>query len=297
MRKRTIVASILFAFLALFSTAAVAMTVYMKNDEQIDAESAWQAKGKVFVKVNNDLLLDFPADEVDLEKTFGRKNRELKSKGKTATVVTAHPEKPANISGLKPGTRIFSYVFSKDQISEIYLVGLYCDKRLALQQGCKGRHNVKPIGLSLIEPINLPNGKAHPVEGRWKITFSFERCGQTKIYNALFIAKNGQKPEVKPYFPGITNASPILLYDAMKGAYPAASIKLTKQNGNKSCKDLDIADMRITQQAHDTVEGGKTISGVWQEKWTFAGCGKHVDIHIDFMPDGAGGTNYSISNM
>jgi hypothetical protein len=154
---------------------------------------------------------------------------------------------------------------------------------------------VKPIGLSLIDPINLPAGKNHPVEGRWKITFSFERCGQSKIYNALFIAKNGQKPEVKPYFPGITNASPILLYDTMKGALPVASMKLIKKNGNKSCKELDIADMRVTRQPR--VDGGKTISGAWQEKWTFAGCGKNVDVLIDFMPDGAGGASYSIRNQ
>jgi hypothetical protein len=211
------------------------------------------------------------------------------------TVVAAHAEKLTNISQLKPGTRTFSYVFSKDQITELYRVGLYCDKRLSLQQGCKGQHNVKPIGLSLIDPINLPAGKNHPVEGRWKITFSFERCGQSKIYNALFIAKNGQKPEVKPYFPGITNASPILLYDTMKGALPVASMKLIKKNGNKSCKELDIADMRVTRQPR--VDGGKTISGAWQEKWTFAGCGKNVDVLIDFMPDGAGGASYSIRNQ
>ena len=97
MRTRILVASMLFTIVALVSTAAVAMTVYMKNDEQIDAESAWQAKGKVFVKVNNDLILDFPADEVDLEKTFARKTRMLKSKAKAATVAAALLPRPAAI--------------------------------------------------------------------------------------------------------------------------------------------------------------------------------------------------------
>lgn len=88
MRKRNALSAIFFVVLLLLSTAASAMTVYMKNGDEIDAASAWQKDGKVFVKVNRDVLLDFPSAEVSLDMTFAANNRPLKVRTKAGQART-----------------------------------------------------------------------------------------------------------------------------------------------------------------------------------------------------------------
>jgi hypothetical protein len=82
--KRSLPAIMLFALLAFCPAAASAMTVYMKSDERIEAESAWRSNGRVFIKIDRDALIDFSEDEVNLARTFDRKNREAASQTKTA---------------------------------------------------------------------------------------------------------------------------------------------------------------------------------------------------------------------
>jgi len=78
----------------------------------------------------------------------------------------------------------------------------------------------------------------------------------------------------------------------MTTAVSSASLKL-REKGVKDCKDIIVADMRVTRTSHDVVEGGKVFAGVWQESWTFLACNQPVDVLMDFVPDGKGGTNYS----
>lgn len=88
MAKRSLSAIMSLALLALYPTAASAMTVYMKNKERIEAESVWRSDGRVFIKIDRDARIDFAEDAVDLVKTFDQKNREIKSKTKTIKVAT-----------------------------------------------------------------------------------------------------------------------------------------------------------------------------------------------------------------
>jgi hypothetical protein len=102
--KRSLPVIMLFAFLALYPAAASAMTVYMHNDESIEAESAWRSNGKVFIKIDRDALIDFAEDEVDLARTFDRKNSAVKGKAKTVKVasggeVRSTPKKPQDNAG------------------------------------------------------------------------------------------------------------------------------------------------------------------------------------------------------
>lgn len=199
------------------------------------------------------------------------------------TALPAGAETLTNVSQLKPGTRMFGYLFSAERIAELHPVGVFWDRKLRLQQACKGQFRVKPVSMILANTIHLPQDRPHPVKGVWMLRFGFERCGETKIYNALFTAKNGAQPEVRPYFPGVTNASPQLVHDAMQGARSMASIKLIKQGGARDCKDLQLIDMRVT----------RPLSGSWQETWTFQACGTVLDIALTFTPDGKGGARYS----
>jgi len=89
--QKRIISCLLGALLALTVTCTEARTVYLKSGEEIDAESAWRQGGKVFVKVNRDALVDFPASEVNLDKTFGRKGST--SPGKKARTAQARSQK------------------------------------------------------------------------------------------------------------------------------------------------------------------------------------------------------------
>jgi len=86
-----------FFVLVLFcSTASAAVTVYMMDASEIEAQSAWIEKETVFIQVNPDLRLTFPAAEVDLRK----------SNLEQATKKTTTPEgKPGNKPDAKPGTK------------------------------------------------------------------------------------------------------------------------------------------------------------------------------------------------
>jgi hypothetical protein len=51
------------------AVSASAGTVYLKDGEEIDARSAWKKGNTVFVLVNRDILLTFPADEVNVSRS------------------------------------------------------------------------------------------------------------------------------------------------------------------------------------------------------------------------------------
>lgn len=198
-----------------------------------------------------------------------------------------------SIGELKPGSRLAAYFFGREQVNDLYTVGRHWDKKLSLQQDCKGPYNIQPVNLFLLKPIDFPEGKPHPVSGVWQHRFVFERCGKRMTYNAVFIGKNGEKPETRPYIPGTTNASMPLVSDTLKGAYPAALLRLGKNKNAKDCKEIEVIDTRLTLPPRAQAADSKAPAS-WEEAWTFRGCGHDVELPIIFTPDGKGGTFYSI---
>lgn len=215
----------------------------------------------------------------------------------SATIVSipARGETVSDVSELRPGTLVSRYMFSEEQMNELYKVGVYWDGKLGIRPDCKNQYQVHPKTVALIQRINLPEDKSHPIEGVWRHRFAFERCGETKTYNAIFVAKNGEKPQVYPYFPGETNASPLLVRDAMMAAYVAAIAKRQKNGDGQECKDLQVADMVVAEQPHDVAEGGAVLRQVWKERWMFSGCGSATTVTMTFTPDSKGGTSFSAS--
>lgn len=73
--------------------------VFLKDGGIIDGQSAWQKGGKVFVKVNRDIIADFNANEIDLRRTFPKaasSSRQVHRKVTAeAAVETAGSEFPA----------------------------------------------------------------------------------------------------------------------------------------------------------------------------------------------------------
>lgn len=198
---------------------------------------------------------------------------------------------PGATTEARQPSRLSAYLYGKEQIAELYTAGRQWDKKLGLQQNCKAPYNIQPAGLFLLKAIDFPEGKTHPVAGIWQHRYIFERCGKRMTYNAVFVARPGDKPEVRLHVPGNTNASALLLTDALKGAYPAALLRLSKRT--KNCKTAELIDTTLTHAPRATNEADKP-AGHWEETWTFRGCGRDVELPITFTPDGKGGTHYVI---
>jgi hypothetical protein len=193
--------------------------------------------------------------------------------------------------GARQPSRLTAYFHGKEQIGELYAVGRQWDKKLGLQQDCKGPYNIQPASLFLLKPIDFPEGKLHPTAGAWQHRYVFERCGKRMTYNAVFVARPDDKPETRPHVPGNTNASALLIADTLKGAYSAALLRLSKRA--KDCKQAEFIDTKLIHPPSTAREGDKP-AGHWEETWTFRGCGHDIELPITFNPDGKGGTYYVI---
>lgn len=199
---------------------------------------------------------------------------------------SAHAEIVNKTSDLQNNKRTTSYVLSRPMLGIMYRLGVEQDRKLGLQTDCKTQYQIKPSGLIVLSPIDFPDEQQHPTKGAWQIRYQLERCGDAKFYNALFIANSsGEQPTSRPNYPGSSNAGPVLVKDAMLSAITGALVR----SGLKDCKNVDVFDMNVTEQAHNVVEGDKTFKGVWNESWAFKVCGQMIDVAMTFIPDANGG--------
>lgn len=60
---------ILCLLIVSFADIAAAMTVYMNDESEIEAQSAWKDGDRVYVRINPDLRLDFPVSDVNVRKS------------------------------------------------------------------------------------------------------------------------------------------------------------------------------------------------------------------------------------
>ena len=92
------------SFLVFFTTSARASKlVYLEDGSVIKAQKVWRSSGQVHVLVNRDTLVDFNSSEINIKKTFPKKqNAARKNINKAPTpeiivtgskVVTSQPEK------------------------------------------------------------------------------------------------------------------------------------------------------------------------------------------------------------
>jgi hypothetical protein len=61
--------SILCLLTLFFADAAMARTIYMQDGSEMEAQSAWKEGDTVYLRINSDLCLDFPASDVKLSKS------------------------------------------------------------------------------------------------------------------------------------------------------------------------------------------------------------------------------------
>lgn len=189
--------------------------------------------------------------------------------------------------------RTEAYINAQPMSEILYRMAVEQDKKFGLQPHCKSQYQVRPLGTIILAPIDFPDDRPHPTEGIWNFRYQIERCGAAKIYNTLFIATdNGEAPTPQVYYPGTTNADPLLIKDAMLSALVVAA---TDPN-LKDCREIDVFDMQVTKAPHVVTEGNQVVSGVWSEDWTFRMCGQLATVGITFTPDQKnGGTTFSIN--
>ena len=195
-------------------------------------------------------------------------------------------------SDLPSRRRIVDYIHARPFADVLYNHGLAQDKQFGLHPTCRD-YRVEPVSITILSPIDLPEGKAHPVRGIWNFRYRFIRCGETRVYNVVFFASKGgvSAPTTRPYYPGVTEASPLLVKDAMVAASTRAHLLAPGTN----CPPAEVYDMRVAVPQRDVAGNGRIQRGVWDERWTFRVCGKTVEVPIRFIPDAdGGGTSFVI---
>lgn len=143
------------------------------------------------------------------------------------------------------------------------------DKKLGLQTSCKSGYSVAPSSIQVLLPAEFTAGKADPVKGAWLVRYRLTRCGESKVYNAVFVAQDGDVPAIVPFYPGSTMANYKLVKDAMVPARIQAASAGTGQN----CTTPKVFDMQVTKAP---------ANRTWEEVWTFNVCGDLVDVPMTF---------------
>lgn len=210
------------------------------------------------------------------------------------SIQTAHAEVLNSPADLQNNPRLKAYLWSRPMNEMLFRLGQAQDQQLGIQTSCQSETQVKPMGLVILSPIELPNTEQTPSAGAWLSRYEFTRCGESKIYNALFsVNPTTGEIEHEAYIPGNTMANPLLVRDAMASALISATARSNMQH----CKDVTVFDMQVTD-APRTVQtnGTRTLGGGWREKWIMNVCGKTVDVPITFTPSRSGGTTFNIES-
>lgn len=149
-------------------------------------------------------------------------------------------------------------------------LGIEEDKKLGLQTGCHSDYSAAPLPIQVLSPAEFVAQKADPVKGTWLVRYRLSRCGESKVYNALFVAKDGDVPAIGSFYPGSTLANVKLIKDAMVPALIQGAAASTKKN----CTSPYVFDMQVARAP---------ANRTWNEVWTFSACGELIDVPMTFV--------------
>lgn len=182
------------------------------------------------------------------------------------------------------------YFNSGEFQKQLYQLGVYWDRNvLKIKTNCTSKYHVNPVSHSFIKPLKFNAEGIYPTEGVWTFRYSFSRCDETIIYNALVIAQGGKQPKMVTLAPGTTKTSPQLLRDLYIGG---VSMMVAKKSENKDCKKTNILNTSVSLEPTTLELNGKKIKGVWEEFWTVKHCDEQIDMSFCLIPDGKGGTSW-----
>lgn len=141
--------------------------------------------------------------------------------------------------------------------------------------------------VTILKPVSFA-ASGWPNGGMWKQQFPVSGCGNDTIWTVYVAANADEKLRSTIALPGTTRADLVLQHDALVYANIAA------QQAVKDCKAFVVKNTRF--ESFGTLEPKTEDPGPaarfrpWWETWTLTGCGKTVDVPLDFIPDGKGTT-------
>lgn len=185
------------------------------------------------------------------------------------------------------------YLRSEETRGALYRLGLYLDRELLQRPNpCPGEYQVVPVSYAILQPMAFRATSEFPVKGMWTFRYRFERCGDSEVFNALFLAKDSGPPEIQGLPPGTTRASPLLIRDTLMGVLTMA---LMKSGEGAKCKNAMVAGTTVTVPPHRaSIDGAEPVDGVWEEEWTVRTCTTRVPVPVCFVPSRKGGTTWMV---
>ncbi|MBS98953.1 MAG: hypothetical protein CMI01_09775 [Oceanospirillaceae bacterium] len=174
-------------------------------------------------------------------------------------------------------------VTSKAYLDRLFELGLYWDRDiLERQTRCETQYKVEPTRFAVLDTPLFEDGQVEPVRGIWRQRFALERCGEQAIYNVLVVAKDG-RIQVQPQVPGESRVGPLLLGDLLKEAVAVRSAQLAEAQGD--CRQVAVADTRVSREPADRELAGQVAKGVWEEHWVVKRCEQSFTMDFCFKPN------------
>jgi hypothetical protein len=153
--------------------------------------------------------------------------------------------------------------------------------------------------LSVLRDIEFPKSAIHPVSGRWLVRYAYKRCGETVIYNTLFVGRKNKSPKLINFLPGYTEMAANL----MARVGHRLLMQVREQNLSSKCNDIQIVDTSKPSQSKDK----KSTIEIWSVKV----CDQPInyaisipskpatvpDLPSDSPPDSAKQADFTISKL
>lgn len=201
---------------------------------------------------------------------------------------TAHSPKD-----LRPGSRLYDYLFSHDFDPILIRYARELDNKTGAP--CRSKYIVQPEAVSFAEaPLILPENSVHPVRGQWLLNYSATRCNKTSLMSAVFVSQAGNAPKSVPGFPGRTRANLSLQITTYKNAILMADARM--EIAGIKCGLIELADTEYVKEEEPTVVNGVEELKSWSEVWTFVKCGYAAQVLVIFDVDPQEGAYVTIQD-
>jgi hypothetical protein len=141
--------------------------------------------------------------------------------------------------------------------------------------------------ITVVKPISFA-ASGYPNAGVWKQTFPISGCGNDTILNIYFVAKADEKIDTVAALPGTTAADLKQQADAVVYAVTGARFAVRDCESSKFVvKNTKFEGFGLSKPPLPDPGPGQR-KRPWWETWTLTGCGRTVDVPIDFVPDQTG---------
>lgn len=193
---------------------------------------------------------------------------------------------------LQPDAPTIQYFKSEPYRQLMGMMGLVYERNIFQRtEVCPSGYRWDPISFAILQSLVMPATGDHPEAGTWTMRFKFQGCGNSTTYNVMYRARAGNSPQPVVLPPGNTRADPTLAYDLLRGVGAAGA----RAGASPECKSVHVLSTEVTVPPFQQEDGGKVVSGVWEESWRARACDKEFTADFCLTPQPGGGTNWALS--